>query len=553
MKMDQTLKVIIAEDEERIVTLIKALGEWESLNMEVAGVAENGEQAIGLIRTIKPDILISDIRMQGMNGLEVAKWTNENFPDTYVIIISGYKQFDYAYDCLKLKIIDFLLKPINKEELNKVLTKISSIHSAERATLLRDKQREEELEKSRMKQRKQFVLNLLYSADFAQTELEKINSAMFTAFRTGAYLAIELQIFNVPKDFVTFVQSSYKEAYAKNMFAEKIESIFQQSFSKNVYDIVIYSEGMKVYLLLNFNIEEKDKIYRIIEHCLNIIYAYLEVFIGVKVLLTTSGVYMDHMKLPDGLRRVQELSFCRFVCDIHRPLIYEKFVSNEKEIPIFFSNLAKKIRHGIAISSMDEIEGAIKEEFELNKQKMSDYPRMIKSVIDQHLNLLFISAEELHCCMEQAFLAIIREYLLYSAETLEQLEERLCEVFCHVFQGWFEKIQNQESLLVRTLKQYIHEHYCEEITLDILTKVTNFSGSYLSSTFSKEAGMTISEYILNSRMEQAKELLTTSFMNITEIAQNVGYQDAKYFSKLFQKQVGIRPSEYREIHKWCDL
>ena len=101
--MDQTLKVIIAEDEERIVTLIKALGEWESLNMEVAGVAENGEQAIGLIRTIKPDILISDIRMQGMNGLEVAKWTNENFPDTYVIIISGYKQFDYAYDCLKLK------------------------------------------------------------------------------------------------------------------------------------------------------------------------------------------------------------------------------------------------------------------------------------------------------------------------------------------------------------------------------------------------------------------------------------------------------------------
>lgn len=131
--MDQTLKVIIAEDEERIVTLIKALGEWESLNMEVAGVAENGEQAIGLIRTIKPDILISDIRMQGMNGLEVAKWTNENFPDTYVIIISGYKQFDYAYDCLKLKIIDFLLKPINKEELNKVLTKISSIHSAERA------------------------------------------------------------------------------------------------------------------------------------------------------------------------------------------------------------------------------------------------------------------------------------------------------------------------------------------------------------------------------------------------------------------------------------
>ena len=106
---------------------------------------------------------------------------------------------------------------------------------------------------------------------------------------------------------------------------------------------------------------------------------------------------------------------------------------------------------------------------------------------------------------------------------------------------------------MRTLKQYIHEHYCEEITLDILTKVTNFSGSYLSSTFSKEAGMTISEYILNSRMEQAKELLTTSFMNITEIAQNVGYQDAKYFSKLFQKQVGIRPSEYREIHKWCDL
>ena len=125
-----------------------------------------------------------------------------------------------------------MLKPINKEELNKVLTKISSIHSAERATLLRDKQREEELEKSRMKQRKQFVLNLLYSADFAQTELEKINSAMFTAFRTGAYLAIELQIFNVPKDFVTFVQSSYKEAYAKICLQKRLKVFSNRVFQK---------------------------------------------------------------------------------------------------------------------------------------------------------------------------------------------------------------------------------------------------------------------------------------------------------------------------------
>ena len=118
------VKLVVADDEERVCRLIVALGNWEELGIKVVGTAANGIQALELIRKEKTDILITDIRMPGLNGLELIEKVREISPDIKIMIISGYANFEYAQNALKQGVSDYLLKPINKDALNESLTKM---------------------------------------------------------------------------------------------------------------------------------------------------------------------------------------------------------------------------------------------------------------------------------------------------------------------------------------------------------------------------------------------------------------------------------------------
>jgi len=118
------LRVLIADDEERICQLILALGEWQRLGLEVVGTAQNGPDALQLLRTLTPDILITDIRMPGFDGLKVLEEARRELPGLEVIVISGYAQFDYAQTAIRFGVGEYLLKPINRNALNHSLEKM---------------------------------------------------------------------------------------------------------------------------------------------------------------------------------------------------------------------------------------------------------------------------------------------------------------------------------------------------------------------------------------------------------------------------------------------
>ena len=128
------VKLVVADDEERVCRLIVALGNWEELGIKVVGTAANGIQALELIRKEKTDILITDIRMPGLNGLELIEKVREISPDIKIMIISGYANFEYAQNALKQGVSDYLLKPINKDALNESLAKMVHQIETERRT-----------------------------------------------------------------------------------------------------------------------------------------------------------------------------------------------------------------------------------------------------------------------------------------------------------------------------------------------------------------------------------------------------------------------------------
>jgi len=118
------LRVLIADDEERICQLIQALGEWQRLSLTVVGTAQTGPDALEMVRTLTPDILITDIRMPGMDGLQVVQQAHALLPELEVIVISGYAQFDYAQTAIRYGVGEYLLKPINRDALNHSLEKM---------------------------------------------------------------------------------------------------------------------------------------------------------------------------------------------------------------------------------------------------------------------------------------------------------------------------------------------------------------------------------------------------------------------------------------------
>jgi len=189
------IKAIIADDEIRVCQLIKNLINWDVIGIEIVGEADNGITAYDLICNKNPDIVITDIRMPGLDGLALIKKVRETKPKTSFIIISGHKHFEYAQNAVKYGVEEYLLKPINKEELTNILIKLRDrlLENSER--LEDDKKIKTQLASSTDKLRKQLLANVMVDSDVLIIEdLEKINTEYQFSFKSGCFQAIALKL-----------------------------------------------------------------------------------------------------------------------------------------------------------------------------------------------------------------------------------------------------------------------------------------------------------------------------------------------------------------------
>lgn len=209
--MNEEFNVVIAEDEKRICSLIKALIDWDGLHLRLVGEAHDGVQALTLLQQEKVDILITDIRMPGVNGLDLTKWVNDHCNQCSVIIISGYKQFDYAYDALRMDVVDFLLKPIKKTEINNAISKIvqkRSVSSPNTSTI------QLEVQQFRTSLRRQCIHSFLYNSSLRDVPLETFNKTTGMEFQNGDFVAIILQLYepnsSLDGHFLVILQVQFK-------------------------------------------------------------------------------------------------------------------------------------------------------------------------------------------------------------------------------------------------------------------------------------------------------------------------------------------------------
>jgi YesN/AraC family two-component response regulator len=364
------LHAIIADDEDKICALIQKLVDWDALGIRPIATANNGIDALQLIEQHKPDIVITDIRMPGLDGIQLVERTRERAIPASFVIISGYKQFEYAHQAIKFGVEDYLLKPIKKDELTATLKKIC-------------------VEKENTSQQRE--------VDFSELKATK-----------------ELQFNHIPLD-------QYCTSQWNNQLTRSVASL------------------------------SKDLTHRMIA----------ETFSWVSMQPNVS--YVAYFAAAE-----------RIVGTIGAALVRGGIRSDQPDI--------QKIPGVVSATGTDALRNALMDWATQEMERPNQDP------------------------------------------------------------------SSQEHLSIRQARKYIAEHYTEPLTLEEVAGIVHLNPFYFSAVFKREQGTNFNHYIMNLRVEAAKVLLRESNLGVSQIAEQVGYRDIKYFRKIFLQEVGIKPSEYRKLY-----
>lgn len=533
------LKVLIADDEEKICQLIQKLIDWPALDMEIVEVANNGIDAFEKIQALMPDVVVTDIRMPGYDGLDLVKKTRELGLGVEFVIISGYRHFEYAKTAIKFGVSDYLLKPIRKDELTETLRKIKERYEERNEQLTYEERVRLAMKSDAERLRTTWFSGILYRDRREQDNscLEEINGQYYYQMQPGCF-----QIVCVKFDGVSMHEEKNLE-----FLADKTTQAASQMFSSLVYDWELYVENSHIYLLLNYQEQERKTIRRQCKSMLNELTVLESILEGLRVTIGFGIPAEDIGKLRLSLKSARYLTEQRLVAGTGKLLEGE-------------------LRDGANLAEDDwfaqfnqDMSGALES---LDRQQVRD---CLKKLRDDLLGIPDVTGHEiLQMCREVCNLYLFfmknhkisinqnlierfnqgAEYCASAEELLRYLMKEIVTSYDSAVAG---KLQ-EDNRPIRVAKQYIREHYSEAITLEDVSEVAGFNTTYFSSLFKKETGKTFLEYLSGVRMEQAKTLLKETNMNVASICEAVGYSDVKYFTKGFTKYTGLKPNEYRKLY-----
>lgn len=532
------LTAIIVEDEYNVGLLIKALVNWKELKINLIGILDNGKDGLDFICSSKPDIVITDIRMPKLDGLEMIQKTSDLGLHTKFIVISGYRHFEYAHNAIKYGVEDYILKPINKNELNKALIKIRNekryeVEQKEAKVMINQK-----LSKSRSVMHREFINRIVKNTDKV-IDIRQANSAFATSFIDAQFQAVAIKL-----DRKNLEQN---DVLQNNLVLDKIEKIVSVSVKPYIIEYVSsIDESLLMIFIFNFKDENRYLFSKSLGDLLHSVQDYIYAFNSYEVTMGVGCVVNQFEKLCESVATGIKAIQYRIKLGIGRKIYFSKHdFENSKD----YAQLIKKIHVTIAKSvetfDSDSLRKTISDIFLTLDDNIS--PSRYYDIADEIVtrffdHIIFYDFDQMHYKKNELMHLIPNVYSV--TKLIDILQEKLCDLLNNYKQQQI----NQVNKPIRDAKRYIDEHYNEKICLEDIAKVIEFNPVYFSVIFKKETGSNFYDYLVNVRMEAAKALLRETNNTILAIAENVGYKDGKYFSQLFKKKVGINPSKYRKLY-----
>lgn len=534
------LKVLIIDDEEKVCRLIQCLIDWESLGLHIAGICHDGLLALDMVKETSPDIIITDIRMPGCDGLTLIRAAKEFNPGIHFIIISGYGQFDYAQRAIQYGVSDYILKPIKEKDLKATLVSIVEKQQSMESHKQQDEAIRKELNSTQERIKSNFINDLILNPQIIQAfhSIEDINRTYYTDFKESAFTLLCIYLDTPDENGRTIVSD-----FLVNKAAGIIDSETGQ-----YHDCSMTVSGKYIYCLVNDNEEQLSHIYQTSKSIRGALLSLKEIFPELHVILLQSGIKNTFAEITDCFGEIESAlcekvlsgsdaiySYSRIpicknqVSDFITPSFRSQYLSyaetfQYEKLREFLSGLAHQLVH------LDSVTGAF------IRRVYNEIVTLFLFCLNQHK--INISSDELTDKWNTCFLSFTSVYDVFSYLAEEQ---------CALLQDWKSHKKKAQSKAVLTAKQYINENYEQSLTLEQIGQVVGLNASYFSNIFKKETGISFIEYLTDVRIQNAKDLLTETDLEIIEIAERTGFHDLKYFIRCFRKTTGMTPAAYRKL------
>lgn len=515
--MGDYMKVVVVEDEILIREGICKLINKMFPDLEVVGSAENGQEGLACIERDKPALVITDIRMPVMDGLEMLKRMQEKGLFPKVIVLSAYSEFSYAQQAVRLGVNDYLIKPIVVQEFVQVINKMQQLCEQEEkrtpevmgnlenvmsgiihgTSIINEQTEEFLLRKYNIKNDTPILELLVYMGDFFEDKRKRKRQELGMLLEREKKLQFCMVDLEYDKSILVLIYGYNSrqelERWYQNCILLQKRDINEQKISHGMIEVTGIQEIRKGY------------------QCL-LPYMDWTIVLGDDVLISypkTTKVQTEVCVYPVDLENQLKIAICAGE--------KEKITNTVQRFENYFSNgkifLPKEIKESYVRFLWAFIN--IAKEVNIIDYKDIDQQVLLNQIMGAK------TENELNSCATQLLEKI-------------QAEENESEII---------------SLAVKKAQSMIHEFYADGITLGEIADRLNMTQEYLGTQFHKAVGEPFSVYIRNYRLSKAKELLIGTQLKQYEVAERVGYADAKYFARVFKEHVGMSPAEYRKSHR----
>lgn len=529
-------RIMLVDDEEEVRKAMIRKMDWEQLGFTVAGDAENGEDALEKLELLEPDVVMTDIRMPYMDGLKLVARIREKYPFIKILIFSGYDDFEYAKQAIKYRVTEYILKPVNGEELAEILKRVRISLDEEIKQRRNISMLQESYENSLPMLREVFLNDLVSRGADLSGVAPKLKEYGVDILDARKWLAAVIHVDQVEQ---AEEQELYRHQELIPISVRKLVEDHLKTYGR--FTVFNSAEGITLIAAVDENNSETGLITLLEDTCKE-----SRRMLGVSI---TVGVGYSCDTLQEIRRSYQtavDALGYRAIVGCGRTIYINDVEPVNRGKLQFGAGEEAELTAAIKFGTKDQIGETLRElAVRMDDAKVHDNQYQVYMLTIVNCLIRLMQQYDLKMSgmfdSEDHYADIIKRIC-----RRESFAEEMIPIACRMNEALNQARDNTTRKVIVEAKEYIQENYADpELSVDVLCRHLHMSPAYFSTVFKKETGQTYVNYLTEVRLQRAEELLEQTDDKTYEIAQKVGYQEQNYFSYVFKKKYGISPTKYR--------
>lgn len=530
--MKAIYKLLIVDDKAIVLDGLRRALDWSAYNLQIVGTASDGQRGVELARSLKPNLIITDVKMPLLNGIDMIKKIRSFDSQVHFIILSGYDDFELAKKAFQYGAIDYLIKPVDLRQLTETLVKINDKLNSQQL-----EQKKQQLQTSKLKKSQGIIVKTVLS------ELMKGNCSSVEEANAKLQLA-DVRLEERPCA-VLLLRSPLPLGETPKLYAAiaRIEAFLE---TKHLGYSVKMEEDAHVFLVADEGLNEL---------WLSILLEYFQLKFLPECEKSTIGVgniYRNPRRIKYSYLEAERAARYEYLND--QPVVYYSALQDkiralgEAEYPV---SLAERLMQGLKLGDRESVQAALRQYF----ARIHSGEIEIASLKNRMIEMLIVIKKELweiHVNLADIFpddFEVI--YGLQDKRNFSEIESAVQQFFETVLQFLERTASRDGKQVVQEVLRYIDEHFTSpDISIGMIADQICLTPNYVSALVKQVTGENFSDIVVKKRIERAKELLFDVTLKTYEVAEKVGYANANYFSSSFRKLVGITPVEFR--NRFCN-